>query len=55
MNPLARKVVGALLSAFAMSVGTTLGEIARDAIKEKFAPRPEPTPPPEPKRRGGKR
>lgn len=41
MNTIARKVVGALLAAFAMSIGTTLSELARDAIKERFAPKPE--------------
>lgn len=42
MSPIVRKVAGALLAAVAMGVGTALGELARDAIKERFAPKPEP-------------
>lgn len=44
MSPVLRKVAGALLAAVAMGIGTALGELARDAVKERFAPKPEPEP-----------
>jgi hypothetical protein len=37
-----KKVAVALVAACAASIGTALGELARDALKERLTPKPQP-------------